>query len=245
MSVLESSDRFRLNPNASARILTFEAGQRCIVIDDVLLDPDAWVEYATEQVTTFGSLDHTYYPGEGLAAPPELIVRLRDLYINHALRQFDARRCLHMLIRFAMVTKPPAELRPLQWFCHRDGGLLDHRYSMVASVLYLFRDLVLGGTSFYVPNRPEAEIESMMTDAASLPPEEFSSRYGVVPRYQTGSDAYFRRVGGVEARFNRAIFYDGLMMHSGDIARPELLTADPRTGRLTINGFFTCRRHLA
>jgi hypothetical protein len=28
------------------------------------------------------------------------------------------------------------------------------------------------------------------------------------------------------------------MFHSGDIRRPELLRDDPRTGRLSVNGFF-------
>ena len=36
--------------------------------------------------------------------------------------------------------------------------------------------------------------------------------------------------------------YDAGFFHSGDIARPELLTADPATARLTLNGFFDCRR---
>jgi hypothetical protein len=45
------------------------------------------------------------------------------------------------------------------------------------------------------------------------------------------------------AKWNRLIFYDGAMLHSGDIRRPEKLSADPRAGRLTLNGFFTSRRH--
>jgi len=46
----------------------------------------------------------------------------------------------------------------------------------------------------------------------------------------------------VPARWNRMIFYAGTIFHSGEIAHPQLLTDDPRTGRLTLNGFFTCRR---
>jgi hypothetical protein len=30
-----------------------------------------------------------------------------------------------------------------------------------------------------------------------------------------------------------------MKFHSGDIGRPEALTEDPLTGRLTFNGFFT------
>ena len=40
------------------------------------------------------------------------------------------------------------------------------------------------------------------------------------------------------------IFYDGSILHSGDILAPEKLSADPRIGRLTLNGFFTSRRNM-
>jgi hypothetical protein len=56
---------------------------------------------------------------------------------------------------------------------------------------------------------------------------------------------YFRKVGGIDAKWNRLIFYDGDILHSGDIPAPERLSADPLTGRLTLNGFFTSRRNLA
>ena len=52
---------------------------------------------------------------------------------------------------------------------------------------------------------------------------------------------WFERTAAVPARFNRLIVYRGDLFHSGDIARPDLLSADPALGRLTVNGFFTCR----
>ena len=39
--------------------------------------------------------------------------------------------------------------------------------------------------------------------------------------------------------------YSGTVFHSGDISAPERLRDDPRTGRLTLNGFLICRRNLA
>jgi hypothetical protein len=38
------------------------------------------------------------------------------------------------------------------------------------------------------------------------------------------------------------IFYDGSIFHSAHIAAPQLLSDDPLQGRLTLNGFLTCRR---
>jgi Family of unknown function (DUF6445) len=46
----------------------------------------------------------------------------------------------------------------------------------------------------------------------------------------------------VPAAFNRAVFYDGGQFHSSHITQPALLSADPARGRLTLNGFFICRR---
>jgi hypothetical protein len=61
----------------------------------------------------------------------------------------------------------------------------------------------------------------------------------------TASNAFFEKVATVPARWNRMIFYTGTIFHSGEIVHPQLLSDDPRTGRLTLNGFFTCRRSVA
>jgi hypothetical protein len=39
------------------------------------------------------------------------------------------------------------------------------------------------------------------------------------------------------------IFYNGSLFHSADIGQPALLSANPTLGRLTLNGFLTCRRN--
>lgn len=43
----------------------------------------------------------------------------------------------------------------------------------------------------------------------------------------------------VAPRFNRFVFYSGDIPHTGAITAPELLSDDPRTGRLTLNLFFS------
>jgi hypothetical protein len=49
-------------------------------------------------------------------------------------------------------------------------------------------------------------------------------------------------VARVPAAWNRAIFYDATLFHSADVDQPELMSAEARRGRLTLNGFFTCTR---
>ena len=45
----------------------------------------------------------------------------------------------------------------------------------------------------------------------------------------------------VAPRYNRAIFYNGQLFHSGHITAPELMVDDPTSGRLTVNAFFKLR----
>ncbi|MBC7656392.1 MAG: hypothetical protein H7147_04365, partial [Frankiaceae bacterium] len=60
--------------------------------------------------------------------------------------------------------------------------------------------------------------------------------------YISESNDYFERIGQLPARWNRMIFYDGRLLHSADVGGAHALTGDPMTGRVTLNGFFTCSR---
>jgi hypothetical protein len=55
----------------------------------------------------------------------------------------------------------------------------------------------------------------------------------------TGSNEIAELLYTVPPRFNRFVFYSGDMPHSAAIAAPELLSDDPRQGRLTLNLFFS------
>jgi hypothetical protein len=149
-----------------------------------------------------------------------------------------------MHCRLSMVTKQPEELSPMQCLCHRDRPTLDARHCIQACILYRFRDAGLGGTTFYRPVRSEEETRQLFADAHHLPSAQFFSKYNMLPHYLAESNSWFERVASVPARWNRCIFFDGFGFHSGDIPMPEKLSADPLTGRLTVNGFFTSRRHL-
>ena len=78
----------------------------------------------------------------------------------------------------------------------------------------------------------------------SLTTQEFARRYRIEPGYMRGPNDCFACIGAIPAKWNRLIFYDGSMLHSDHIEAPQKLTADPLQGRLTLNGFFTCRRNV-
>ena len=233
------------NPDAQLQVIELEGGRSCLVIDDALLEPERVLEYATAHRGAFQSVDFSKYPGTWLEPPAPLAEALVDCFRQGVRRRFDARRLVFAHIRLSLATLPAAALRPRQWFCHIDNFLLPPHESMQASVLYLYRDAQLGGTGFYVHAKPEAEVEAMLKLADTLPAEVFAQQTGLRPGYLCDSNAWFRRIGGVDAKWNRLIFYDGGMLHSAEIAHPERLSDDPAAGRLTLNGFYTCRRNLA
>jgi hypothetical protein len=58
----------------------------------------------------------------------------------------------------------------------------------------------------------------------------------------TESNRYFEVIGRVPAKWNRALFYDGGIFHSGDIDGSSATGYHSGIGRLTINAFFKSRR---
>jgi hypothetical protein len=66
---------------------------------------------------------------------------------------------------------------------------------------------------------------------------------GEPPTFAIASSGHFEKVLTVAPRYryNRAIFYNGEIFHSGHIHMPEVRVNDPGTGRLTVNAFFRLR----
>jgi hypothetical protein len=231
------------NPHPRIERVPLPGEQSCFIVDDALLDPERLVAFAAQQREAFRPADFNAYPGF-LLPTPQVSTVLNEFFVQHMRRLFDARRVIRMHSRLALVTVPPRLLSARQALCHRDSVGLDPHHSIQASVLYLFRDTGMGGTSFYQAAVPEREVALLFHDASTLPGEAFAQKYALEPGYMVNSNRYFTKVASVPARWNRLIFYDGSVLHSGDIAAPGKLSADPAVGRLTLNGFFTCRRRL-
>lgn len=238
-----SAPRPLFNPQMQVVATPLSNGQCCYVVDDVLLEPERMVTWAATQQAAFQPVGFSAYPGRFLLLPAELNAELELFFLAHMRHLFDARRLVRSHTRLSMVTLPPQALRPAQWLCHSDHFGLEPSQSIQASVLYLFENEGLGGTGFYEPARPAGEMKALFDDAITLSAADFGVRYGLEPGYLQGSNHFFNRIGGVPARWNRMVFYDGTILHTSDIPSPALLNDDPRRGRLTLNGFYTCRRH--
>ena len=238
-SWLNAAGQF-FNPAARVSAVSIAPGERCIVVDEALANPQGLVEWAATQ--RFGPPGGFYYPGVIVDAPPAVSAMVSDYFAQHARGPLGGRRTLSTLVRLSLVTLAPQQLRPAQWQCHRDRLSTGPRDLVVAAmVAYLFHDTGLGGTSFYRSLQSDEETGRMIDDAGRMSPAEFGARYGLEAGYMSGSNRYFERLAQVPAAWNRMLFYNGDLFHSGDITAPERLSADPRDGRLTLNGFFTCR----
>ncbi len=232
------------NPAPSISVVPVGPGRVCVVIDNVLADPQAMVEWVATQA--FSKPRGYPYPGIVFDAPEPLTRQVSDCFAQYGRSRLGGRRTEGVGMRFSLVTVPPPELAPVQWQCHRDRLAVNPAQTLfAASVLYLFRDPALGGTSFYQPKLPPAATDRMVKDSDQLGAAEFGARYGLSAGYMHGSNAYFERVASVDAAWNRMICYDGGQFHSADINTAHALDANPRSGRLTLNGFFTCRRSMA
>lgn len=233
------------NPAARVHELPLHDGHVCVVMDDALAEPARLVDLACRYREDFREVGYNAYPGPQLPLPETFTAQLVAQFDRVARARLGARRTLHAHSRLALVTAAPGQLAPAQRLPHRDRLQGPGAGLIAASVLYLFEDDRLGGTAFYRPRRSAAETDALLADAQRLAPAEFDARHALPQGYMDAGNAWFERTAVVPPRYNRLIFYRGHLFHSGQIPAPERLSADPARGRLSLNGFFSCRAALA
>ncbi|MBN8503998.1 MAG: tryptophan 7-halogenase [Burkholderiales bacterium] len=228
-------------PQPSVQTVELEGGARVYVVDDFATDPASLVRWVQAQQAAFQSVPGHPYPGPQLSLPEPLAKPLEAWYQRHALPLLGGGLPQGMNARFSRVLLDPAQLDPRQRICHRDDSGLAADQRVGALVHYLFEDERLGGTVFFRSRLSQEDTERLFQDANHLDAMRFERRYGVPAAYMTQSNALFEVIGRVPARWNRAVFYDGSLLHSGDIQCPAAMLRAPGPGRLTLNGFFQRR----
>jgi Family of unknown function (DUF6445) len=231
------------NPDPDIKQVRLTPSISCMVIDDAVLHPERLVEFAVQHRDKLRASPFNAYPGVLFPTPEEISLRLNEFFTLHLRKWFGARRTVRMHSRLSMVTTPPNQLEARQTICHRDSQGVPPNLCLAASVLYLFHDASLGGTSFFLPKKSDYETAVLVHDSSTLSMEEFGAKHHIQRAYFTSSNDFFEKIGTIPAKFNRMIFYDGNLFHSGDISAPEKLNSDPEAGRLSLNGFFTCSRN--
>ncbi|MCE4554434.1 DUF6445 family protein [Roseateles cellulosilyticus] len=238
-----ASPALLVNPAARIEQLTLDDGSPVFVIDDFARDPDALVALAQAASGQFQPIPGHPYPGPQLDLPQPLSDALGGFFEQQLRQPLGAGPSLGMYARFGRVTQDAATLDARQRICHRDDSGLQHDEMMAAAVLYLFREEQLGGTVFFRSLMSDADTAQFMRDSSTLDASAFGDKYGIPPGYMTASNRYFEVIGRLPARWNRAVFYNGGIFHSGDIRWAAQKAAyHTGLGRLMVNAFFKSRR---
>ncbi|RME65660.1 MAG: hypothetical protein D6782_05800 [Alphaproteobacteria bacterium] len=205
-----------------------------IVVENAATDAPALIDLAAS--LSFGRIS-PYYPGIRAAADRAF----RQSAIDACGAIIDAQtgsaaRSWRGECYFSIVATPPEKLLPIQRFPHFDG-IEENRY---AALLYLCGS-EFGGTSFY--RHKETGFETVGADRFARFREALESevrRNGLPPTAYIGDGApLFEKIAEYGAFLNRMLVYRGKTLHCSTIARPDLLIADARRGRLTLNLFLT------
>lgn len=177
-----------------------------------------------------------HYPGVRAAISPDLLAGLCQTVADVAHTHLgQPTRSWMGQAWYSIVTNSAEQLTPIQRLPHFDG--FDE--TQMAIMIYL-NQTDHGGTAFYrhkttgyesvTEARYPVYKSSLEADvqASGLPPAQYISDGAPV----------FEKIAESDAAFNSLIVYPGTALHSGVIDNDVPLSPEPRTGRLTINGFF-------
>lgn len=209
--------------------------QRVLVVDDLLLRPQALVDHIAETARFEPEPQAgNFYPGVRAPAPAGYVRALAAVVgalVAEAFPHVAGRRA-ETSSSLSLATLRPEELNLAQRAPHFDATSAGQ-----IAVLHYLCDASHGGTAFYrhrstgfetvSPDRLQPYVATLSVEFERAPPPQ---------AYVTGDTPLFEQIGAVEARFDRAVIYPSRLLHSGDI-RPASLSSDPRRGRLTVNSF--------
>lgn len=206
-----------------------------IVIDDFADVPDALVDHAAGKV--FADVA-SYYPGIRAKVPLSyqqfVVATLRPIVTEHF--GLNAAGLRFSACYFSLVTTPPAQLTYLQRIPHIDSLLPTE----LAFVHYLFR-ANHGGTAFYRHRATGFESVDAVRKAEYWRHVEAEQNSPHAPEaaYIDGDTPLYEETARQEGIFNRLLFYRRNSLHSAALAADFAPNADPRRGRLSLNGFLT------
>jgi hypothetical protein len=231
---------YELNPQLSIQLLNpAHAIQKIIVIENLLANPQALIEFAAENRFEAypRSASGRGYPGIQLVPPTAYSQAITHFIKPIIQKKFGVDEALEMRkskCAISLMTLKPEELSPAQCVPHFDTS----NVNQFAIILYLC-DQIHGGTAFYrhnatgfefiTPSTSDQYFDNLFAEQKNRPPAQ---------RYFTDSDPQFTKLGVVPAKFNRMVIYRSCTLHSPYLTNLEhSINSDPCTGRLTVNSF--------
>jgi len=223
-----------LHPNFSLQKLKIGREQApLLVVDNLVANPGELVELAAGKV--FADVA-SYYPGVRTKVPLTyqrfFIEQLRGVISEYFGLGVGALR--FTACHFSLVTTPAGNLAYLQRIPHIDSFAGNE----LAFVHYLFQSN-LGGTAFYRHRKTGFEFvdQARRPDYCRIRAEEEFGPDSPPSGYINGDTPLYEQVEQQEGVFNRLVLYRRNSLHSGSINPNFPFDPNPRSGRLSINGF--------
>ena len=238
----------QFNPKAVITVRPLFDGHRVCVIDDFLLNAEEVVDYAREvgqAQNVFRYDSDNYFPGVEMDMGRHFALQFEQYFMLKLRPTFHVRRNLGAACRLSITNLNVEQLQPLQRLCHRDAEVLPAGMGIGASVVYLFDRPELGGTGFFRPRRSLDETRQFLRNAAQASNEQLSEWLQQTASYCHQSNPWFELVEQVEAKWNRAIFYQGTIFHAAHINDADLLSNKIGQARLCLNAFFRYKQLLS
>ncbi len=204
-----------------------------VVVDNLVANPDELVNLAAAK--QFGDVA-SYYPGvrakASLAYQQFILDQLRGVFAE--VFAFESGAVRFTACHFSLVTTPPTQLTYLQRIPHVDSVASKD----LAFIHYLFKG-DLGGTAFYRHRKTGFEYvdEGRKAEYLRVLEEDKAGPDTPPAEYINGDTPLYEQLGSHEGVFNRLLVYRRNSLHSGALSRNFVADPNPRTGRLSINGF--------
>jgi hypothetical protein len=204
-----------------------------VVIDNLVADPDELVELATTK--QFGDVA-SYYPGvrakASLAYQQFILEQLRGVFAD--VFAFESGAVRFTACHYSLVTTPPEKLTYLQRIPHVDSVSVKE----LAFIHYLFK-ADLGGTSFYRHRKTGFEYidQDRKPEYLRHLEAEKVGPHSPPAEYISGDTPLYELLDAQQGVFNRLLMYRRNSLHSGNLGSKFVADPNPRTGRLSINGF--------
>lgn len=208
--------------------------QPLVILDDFAPDADALRGHA--MAAAFEPA-HNHYPGVRAALPSDYLAGQLPLIAAAAQQAFGRAGPVSVIdASFSIVSTAADALTIAQRLPHVDAFTPDR----IALIHYLSPDGG-DGTAFFRHRATWFETIDEGRRELFFRHLDTELRYAGPPpaAYVAGDTPLFECTRTVAGRYNRALLYRSINLHSGAIAADAALSSDPAVGRLTITGFFS------
>ncbi len=222
-----------LQLNRHARVSVTRTGAEAnpvLIVDEVLADPAALVDFAATAAVFDAPAPGSYYPGLNAHLPANYLAPVLGALRTPMAALYGIRpeALLPAFGFLGLTVTPPDRLAPLQRIPHVDSSNA-HAF---AAVHYLCPP-GFGGTGLY---RHKATGFETISQIRSVPYRRHCQAEGGPGAANPQAD-FYEEIAVIEPVFNRLVLYRASQLHAPLIRVGDALSADPRRGRLTANLF--------